>query len=120
MLNVQWQQLELELRPLLRHYVAHPISVNQSNAPILPIMLASKPLPEMEEGEAELTGELYESSGLGDLPQEQQLARLMVRMSRHSCDEVHEGFKMTSCEYWQAGVAPDTFHCSNRNGTGVK
>lgn len=48
MLNVQLQYLSAQLRPLLHHYVVHPKSVNQTNAPILPIMLASKLLPEQD------------------------------------------------------------------------
>lgn len=79
-LNVQWQQLEEELRPLLKHYVAHPISVNQSNAHILPILLASKALPEMEARDMELLDELYAAMGTSGLPPEQQLALVMVRL----------------------------------------
>jgi hypothetical protein len=47
-LNIQLQHLSAQLRPLLMHYAAHPRSVNQTNAPILPIMLATKLLPEQE------------------------------------------------------------------------
>lgn len=78
-LNVQWQQLEEELRPLLKHYVAHPISVNQSNAHVLPILLASKALPEMEARDAELLEGLHAATGTSGLPPEQQLALIMVR-----------------------------------------
>ncbi|KAK9805476.1 hypothetical protein WJX72_000336 [[Myrmecia] bisecta] len=53
-LNVQYHNLAEQLRPLLKHYVVFPKSVNQQNATILPIMLASKALPEMEAEEAEL------------------------------------------------------------------
>ncbi|GAB4823927.1 hypothetical protein N2152v2_010973 [Parachlorella kessleri] len=53
-LNVQHQYLVDQLRPLLKHWVVHPRSVNQSNAALLPIMLATKLLPEMEEEEAAL------------------------------------------------------------------
>lgn len=53
-MNVQYQYLMDQLRPLLKHWVAHPKSVNQSNAPLLPIMLATKVLPEMEAEEAAL------------------------------------------------------------------
>ncbi|KFM22908.1 hypothetical protein F751_6417 [Auxenochlorella protothecoides] len=76
-LNVQWQQLEEELRPLLKHYVAHPISVNQSNAHVLPILLASKALPEMEARDAELLEGLHAATGTSGLPPEQQLALIM-------------------------------------------
>ena len=47
-LNIQLQHLSAQLRPLLQHYAAYPRSVNQTNAPILPIMLATKLLPEQE------------------------------------------------------------------------
>jgi hypothetical protein len=47
-LNIQLQHLSAQLRPLLQHYTAVPRSVNQTNAPILPIMLATKLLPEQE------------------------------------------------------------------------
>lgn len=47
-LNIQLQNLSVQLRPLLQHYAIHPRSVNQTNAPILPIMLATKLLPEQE------------------------------------------------------------------------
>lgn len=57
-LNVQLQHMETQLRPLLQHYVVHPRSVNQTNAPVLPIMLATKLLPEQEaEREAALAGD---------------------------------------------------------------
>ncbi|EFN57634.1 hypothetical protein CHLNCDRAFT_142742 [Chlorella variabilis] len=57
-INVQYQHLLDALRPLLRQFAAYPRSVNQTNAPILPIMLATKLLPEMEGEEAELLQEL--------------------------------------------------------------
>jgi hypothetical protein len=47
-INVQLQQLHAQLRPLLQHYVVHPRSVNQTNAPLLPLLLATKLLPEQE------------------------------------------------------------------------
>jgi hypothetical protein len=47
-LNIQLQHLSTQLRLLLQHYAVHPTSVNQTNAPILPIMLATKLLPEQE------------------------------------------------------------------------
>ncbi|KAL4523843.1 hypothetical protein Ndes2526B_g08075 [Nannochloris sp. 'desiccata'] len=47
-LNIQLQNLSSQVRPLLQHYTVHPRSVNQTNAPILPIMLATKLLPEQE------------------------------------------------------------------------
>eukprot|EP00884_Botryococcus_braunii_P003075 jgi/Botrbrau1/12769/Bobra.0238s0008.1 len=53
-LNLQYSQLLEQLRPLMKSYAVHPKAVNQENAPILPIMLASKVLPEMEQEEAAL------------------------------------------------------------------
>ncbi|PRW59040.1 mediator of RNA polymerase II transcription subunit 8-like [Chlorella sorokiniana] len=57
-INVQYQHLVDALRPLLRQFAAYPRSVNQTNAPILPIMLATKLLPEMEAEEASLLAQL--------------------------------------------------------------
>ena len=48
-MNVQLQHLKEQLRPVTKHYVVHPKSVNQSNANKLPIMLASRQLPGQEE-----------------------------------------------------------------------
>jgi hypothetical protein len=56
-MNVQLQHLFDQLRPLLRHYAARPRAVNQTNAPLLPIMLASKLLPEQEAEAASLAAE---------------------------------------------------------------
>jgi hypothetical protein len=57
-LNIQLQNLSSQVRPLLQHYAVCPRSVNQTNAPILPIMLATKLLPEQE---AEQTALLADS-----------------------------------------------------------
>ncbi|CAL5229168.1 g12443 [Coccomyxa viridis] len=46
--NVQMHRLSQELRPLLHYYAVHPKAVNAANAPILPIMLSTMALPEME------------------------------------------------------------------------
>lgn len=48
-MNVQLQHLKEQLRPVTKHYVVHPKSVNQSNANKLPIMLATRRLPGQEE-----------------------------------------------------------------------
>ena len=53
-LNVQIHHILMQLRPLLRHYVIHPRSVNEFNAPLLPLMLATTKLPEQEEQRAKL------------------------------------------------------------------
>ncbi|KAL4448050.1 hypothetical protein ABPG75_005269 [Micractinium tetrahymenae] len=77
-INVQYQHLQDALRPLLRQFAAYPRSVNQSNAPILPIMLATKLLPEMEAEERALLSALAAEqqqvpagggSGGADVPQ---------------------------------------------------
>lgn len=81
-LAVQYQSLYEQLRPLLKLFVVHPKSVNAHNATsmvqalftlraqstplshipcvrtVLPIMLASKPLPEMEAADATLLSDI--------------------------------------------------------------
>jgi len=57
-LNIQLQNLSSQVRPLLQHYAVCPRSVNQSNAPILPIMLATKLLPEQEAEQIALLGNI--------------------------------------------------------------
>ena len=47
-INVQLQQLQGQIRQILQHYLSCPRSVNQMNAPVLPILLSTKLLPEQE------------------------------------------------------------------------
>lgn len=53
-LNVQFQHLHSQLRPIAKHYIAHPRAVEQdpSASQILPIMLATKLLPDLESSRA--------------------------------------------------------------------
>lgn len=81
-LCVQWAQLEPEVRPLLKHYVAHPVSVNQSNAAALPILLASRGLPDAEAADAALLEDLHARAATAHLPVDQQLSKIMVRARR--------------------------------------
>ncbi|CAL8464768.1 g4303 [Coccomyxa elongata] len=53
-INMQIHRLSEELRPLLKFYAVQPKAVNAANARTLPIMLATKALPEMEAEEREL------------------------------------------------------------------
>ena len=88
-INIQLQHLSTQLRPLLRHYAVHPRSVNQTNAPILPIMLATKLLPEQEAEEEELMlmhgttiqGDAGESSQLDAAALARQAAELAALVS---------------------------------------
>ncbi|KAK9841308.1 hypothetical protein WJX74_003594 [Apatococcus lobatus] len=48
LISTQHRLLQEQLRPSLKSFLVHPKSVNQSNAPMLPIMMATKALPEME------------------------------------------------------------------------
>ena len=78
--GVQLAHLSEALRPLLRHYASHPRSVNQANAPRLPLALATRLLPEQEAEDAALLAEAEGGGGGGGGGSaEQQLARLMVR-----------------------------------------
>uniref|UniRef100_A0A7S0N2P1 Mediator of RNA polymerase II transcription subunit 8 n=1 Tax=Pyramimonas obovata TaxID=1411642 RepID=A0A7S0N2P1_9CHLO len=63
-LNVQFFILTKEFRPLLRHYVVHPNSVNAEVAAELPVLLSTKLLPEMEHEEAALLKQ-YQRNVLG-------------------------------------------------------
>lgn len=65
-LNVQIHHIIMQLRPLLRHYVIHPRSVNEFNAPLLPLMLATTKLPEQEEHDAKMVGALVDQAGRWD------------------------------------------------------
>lgn len=47
-MGVRHQQLVEQLVPLLKFYVAYPISVNQANAEVIPLLLSTMRLPEME------------------------------------------------------------------------
>jgi hypothetical protein len=51
-INVQLGALRGALRPALAHWAARPAAVNAANAPALPLMLASRPLPESEAEDA--------------------------------------------------------------------
>ena len=61
-MNVQLQHMKEQLRPVTKHYVVHPKSVNQSNANKLPIMLATRRLPGQEE-EVDRMLEQYKVNG---------------------------------------------------------
>ena len=61
-MNVQLQHLKEQLRPVTKHYVVHPKSVNQSNANKLPIMLATRRLPGQDE-EVDMMLEQYKVNG---------------------------------------------------------
>jgi len=47
-MGVRHQQLVEQLVPLLKFYVAYPTSVNQANAEVIPLLLSTMRLPEME------------------------------------------------------------------------
>lgn len=53
-MGVRHQQLVDQLSPLLKFYVSHPKAVNQANADIIPLLLSTMKLPEMEAEEQQL------------------------------------------------------------------
>mmetsp|Transcript_22244 Transcript_22244/g.61722 ORF Transcript_22244/g.61722 Transcript_22244/m.61722 type:complete len:246 (-) Transcript_22244:361-1098(-) len=54
LLSVQYYNLIGQLRPTLKHYVVHPKVVNEQNHEVLPLMMSTRVLPEMEKEEAVL------------------------------------------------------------------
>lgn len=65
--NVQYQNLVEQLRPMLKLWAVHPKSVNQQNAAILPIMLATKSLPEMDADAAQMLQHAADAQLAGNL-----------------------------------------------------
>mmetsp|Transcript_16928 Transcript_16928/g.30229 ORF Transcript_16928/g.30229 Transcript_16928/m.30229 type:complete len:249 (-) Transcript_16928:594-1340(-) len=53
-LNIQYYHLLDQLRPMLKHWVVHPKVVDASNHEILPLMMSTRVLPDMEKEESEL------------------------------------------------------------------
>lgn len=83
-LNIQVQHLSAQLRPLLQHYSAYPRSVNQTNAPILPIMLATKLLPEQEAEQEELLASGDAPEGVKDCARAvAELAALVAALTQN-------------------------------------
>ncbi|CAD7699952.1 unnamed protein product [Ostreobium quekettii] len=55
--NMKLAKVREQLRPMLKHYAVHPTTLTQQNAEVVPLLLATKLLPEMEEEEARILGE---------------------------------------------------------------
>mmetsp|Transcript_41533 Transcript_41533/g.104426 ORF Transcript_41533/g.104426 Transcript_41533/m.104426 type:complete len:258 (-) Transcript_41533:168-941(-) len=53
-LNIQYYHLVDQLRPMLKHWVVHPRVVDATNHEILPLMMSTRILPDMEKEETEL------------------------------------------------------------------
>lgn len=77
-MNSQLHSITSQMVPLTEHYIVHPRAVDQQMAPVLPIMLASKLLPEQEEQHTHQLQALQQQ--LGDAGTRQQAAYVQ-RMS---------------------------------------
>ncbi|KAK9835347.1 hypothetical protein WJX81_004050 [Elliptochloris bilobata] len=98
-LSVQLASLAEQLRPLARLYAAHPRAVNAGNAATLPIMLATRALPEMEAKQAALLaahraaagalplGAQYEATGV----QMELVNALVDSLTVHAADKPVSG-----------------------------
>ncbi|DBA90807.1 hypothetical protein WJX77_005422 [Trebouxia sp. C0004] len=62
-MNAQLHSINGQMVPLMEHYVVHPKAVDQQTAPVLPIMLASKLLPEQDEQQAKQLQDLQQLQG---------------------------------------------------------
>lgn len=62
-MNAQLHSITGQMVPLMEHYVVHPKAVDQQTAPVLPIMLASKLLPEQDEQQTKQLQDLQQLQG---------------------------------------------------------
>ncbi|XP_073396757.1 uncharacterized protein [Physcomitrium patens] len=86
MVNVELLNLVEDIKPILKAFVVYPKNVNAENATILPIMLSSKLLPEMESEEAVLKDKLL--AGMSNLPVQMQTEKIQrqIELVRSVCD----------------------------------
>jgi hypothetical protein len=83
MVNVELLNLVEDIKPILKVFVVYPKNVNAENYTILPIMLSSKLLPEMEAEEATMKEQIL--SGISSLPVHAQNEKIQVRSSLEDC-----------------------------------
>ncbi|KAJ7522426.1 hypothetical protein O6H91_18G010100 [Diphasiastrum complanatum] len=84
--NMELLNLVEDIKPMLKVFVAYPKSVNVENAPILPIMLSSKLLPEMEVEESMLRDKLLSGLSNLSLPAQSEYLQKKIEMVRSACD----------------------------------
>jgi hypothetical protein len=86
MVNVELLNLVEDIKPILKVFVVYPKNVNAENYTILPIMLSSKLLPEMEAEEATMKEQIL--SGISSLPVHAQNEKIQrqIETVRLVCD----------------------------------
>ncbi|KAH8972729.1 hypothetical protein BDL97_01G006500 [Sphagnum fallax] len=86
MVNVELLNLVEDIKPILKVFVVYPKNVNAENSTILPIMLSSKLLPEMEAEEATMKEQIL--SGISSLPVHAQNEKIQrqIETVRLVCD----------------------------------
>ncbi|XP_011625734.1 mediator of RNA polymerase II transcription subunit 8 isoform X2 [Amborella trichopoda] len=86
MVNLELFHIVEEVKKVSKAFVVHPKNVNAENSTILPVMLSSKLLPEMESEETSMKEKLLHS--LSHLPVSTQIERLKSRidMIAAACD----------------------------------
>ncbi|KAG0570139.1 hypothetical protein KC19_6G141600 [Ceratodon purpureus] len=86
MVNVELLNLVEDIKPILKMFVVYPKNVNAENATILPIMLSSKLLPEMEAEETILKDKML--AGIANLPVHMQSEKIQrqIELVRSVCD----------------------------------
>lgn len=90
MVNVELVNLVEDIKPILKMFVVHPKNVNAENAQILPVMLSSKLLPEMESEEASLKEHIL--AGVSNMSLQLQTEKLQkqLEMVRAACDHAEK------------------------------
>ncbi|KAL6511301.1 hypothetical protein OROHE_020525 [Orobanche hederae] len=78
MVNLELYNIVEDLKNVSKAFVVHPKNVNAENAIILPVMLSSKLLPEMEMGDNTKREQLLH--GMQNLPVSAQIEKLKIRI----------------------------------------
>ncbi|KAE8735659.1 Mediator of RNA polymerase II transcription subunit 8 [Hibiscus syriacus] len=90
MVNLELFNIVDEIKKVSKAFVVHPKNVNAENAPILPVMLSSKLLPEMEVEDNLKREQLLQ--GMQNLPIPSQIDKLKARidMIAAACDSAEK------------------------------
>lgn len=78
MVNLELFNIVEEIRKVSKAFVVHPKNVNAENSTILPVMLSSKLLPEMETDDSSKREQLLQ--GMQNLPVASQIEKLKARI----------------------------------------
>ncbi|CAJ1954920.1 unnamed protein product [Sphenostylis stenocarpa] len=80
MVNLELFNIVDDMKKVSKAFVVHPKNVNAENATILPVMLSSKLLPEMEAEESSKREQLLEGMQNQNLPITTQIEKLKARL----------------------------------------